>query len=412
MGSGAARTYSYDRFNRLISVLQGGSNVMSLDYDAAGRLATTAAGAAPTDATTSQYLYDGDQPILELTGLGAIGRRFVPGPGLDNVIVQIDHDGGGVPERRWILSDDLGSVAALTDRTGKAIRFNAYGPFGEPSSGNIGRMGYAGALTLPEIGMVHLRARAYAPNLGRFIQPDPIGTAGGINLYAYAGGDPMNAVDPLGLMEQPSGPEPYCPGPLDVRCTNPPPRTQPEIIVVTAKMLEEFLTRVRRELGTEVERTIRDNLCTRGIEGWEAAGAVALGVGDSLSFGLYSQGVALIPGSNVTEAQLTSSWYKAPVGVLGSLSTGRLAYAAIAKTGAATARTWREAVDFRNDLKGVFSFTFDRHPRRKNADVELQRRGSPEAVRAAAGRTNPGLNIAAGTGASGSLIVLSDQPPC
>ncbi len=97
---------------------------------AATRLATTATGAAPTDATTSQYLYDGDQPILELTGLGAIRRRFVPGPGLDNVIVQIDHDGGGVPERRWMLSDDLGSVAAVTDRTGKATRFNAYGPFG------------------------------------------------------------------------------------------------------------------------------------------------------------------------------------------------------------------------------------------------------------------------------------------
>lgn len=76
------------------------------------------------------------------------------------------------------------------------------------SAGNIGRMSYAGALTLPEIGMVHLRARAYAPNLGRFIQPDPIGTAGGINLYAYAGGDPMNAIDPLGLRCTPQPPAP------------------------------------------------------------------------------------------------------------------------------------------------------------------------------------------------------------
>ena len=211
---GPARTYSYDRFNRLVQVLQGGSNVMSLEYDAAGRLARTTAGAAPTNATTSQYLYDGDQAIVELTGLGAIRRRFVPGPGLDNIIVQIDHDGGGVPERRWILSDDLGSVAALTDRTGKAIRFNAYGPFGEPSAGNIGRMGWAGALTLPEIGMVHLRARTYAPNLGRFIQPDPIGTAGGINLYAYADGDPVNNIDPLGLMSESGS---VC-QPLDGKC--------------------------------------------------------------------------------------------------------------------------------------------------------------------------------------------------
>lgn len=54
--------------------------------------------------------------------------------------------------------------------------------------------------------MVHLRARAYAPNLGRFIQPDPIGTAGGINLYAYAGGDPMNLRDVLGLLAGPPMP--------------------------------------------------------------------------------------------------------------------------------------------------------------------------------------------------------------
>jgi YD repeat-containing protein len=56
MNGGPARTYSYDRFNRLVQVLQGGANMMSLEYDAAGRLARTASGAAPTDATTSQYL--------------------------------------------------------------------------------------------------------------------------------------------------------------------------------------------------------------------------------------------------------------------------------------------------------------------------------------------------------------------
>lgn len=40
----------------------------------------------------------------------------------------------------------------------------------------------------------------YDPGTGRFTQEDPIGLAGGMNLYGFAGGDPVNFSDPLGLM--------------------------------------------------------------------------------------------------------------------------------------------------------------------------------------------------------------------
>jgi uncharacterized protein RhaS with RHS repeats len=46
----------------------------------------------------------------------------------------------------------------------------------------------------------HNRARDYDPVLGRYIQADPIGLGGDVNPYVYAGADPVNMIDPEGLL--------------------------------------------------------------------------------------------------------------------------------------------------------------------------------------------------------------------
>ena len=48
-------------------------------------------------------------------------------------------------------------------------------------------------------GLLYRRNRYYDPATGRFTQEDPIGLAGGMNLYGFAGGDPVNFSDPFGL---------------------------------------------------------------------------------------------------------------------------------------------------------------------------------------------------------------------
>jgi RHS repeat-associated protein len=57
----------------------------------------------------------------------------------------------------------------------------------------------AGTPTSAGGGYVYMRNRWYDPQTGRFLSQDPIGLAGGVNLYAYAGNNPASYSDPFGL---------------------------------------------------------------------------------------------------------------------------------------------------------------------------------------------------------------------
>ena len=91
-------------------------------------------------------------------------------------------------------------MIAQADCAGNRQTLNRYDEYGKPQSTNTGRFQYTGQAWLPEIGAYDYKARIYAPHLGRFLQTDPIGYGGGMNLYAYVGGDPVNLIDPTGLI--------------------------------------------------------------------------------------------------------------------------------------------------------------------------------------------------------------------
>jgi RHS repeat-associated protein len=69
------------------------------------------------------------------------------------------------------------------------------------------RFAGAGTPTSAGGGYVYLRNRWYDPQTGRFLSQDPIGLAGGVNLYAYAGNNPASYSDPFGLCKDPSDPD-------------------------------------------------------------------------------------------------------------------------------------------------------------------------------------------------------------
>jgi len=184
--AGPGGSYGYDTQNNLTSA--GGA---TFTFDPLNRLERVAGTA------TTRFLYDGLQVVGEYPATGSTpSARYVPGVGLDDVLVS--YAGSGTSSRIWQLADERQSVIGLADGAG-AARVQAYDEYGVRASAYTSRFQYTGQMWLPDAGLYHYRARAYDPNLGRFLQTDPIGYAAGANLYAYVGGDPVNRVDPSGL---------------------------------------------------------------------------------------------------------------------------------------------------------------------------------------------------------------------
>jgi len=198
LATGNYTQYTYDAENRLTTVDEFAAGnptaafTSTYRYDGLGRRIEKVA-----NGQTTRYIYDGEDILLESDGSNVLQARYTHGPGIDEPIAVTK---GGATY--FYHQDGLGSVTDLTDSTGATAKSYAYDAYGNivDQTGTIEQpYTYTGREFDAESGLYYYRARYYDPATGRFLQKDPIGLRGGINLYRYVGGNPIRFRDPYGL---------------------------------------------------------------------------------------------------------------------------------------------------------------------------------------------------------------------
>ncbi|MFZ3200580.1 MAG: RHS repeat-associated core domain-containing protein [Candidatus Acidiferrales bacterium] len=183
--SDGTNSYAWNGRNQLASMNMGAA---SFQYDPLGRRV-----AKTVLFGTTNYLYDGANPVQELAGTTPTAN-LLTGLGIDERFTRTDSTATAN-----FLTDALGSTLALTDGSGNTLASYTYEPFGNTTvTGSSASTYQFTGRENDGTGVYVFRARYYNPTLQRFVSEDPIGTGGGINLYAYVSNDPILLTDPSG----------------------------------------------------------------------------------------------------------------------------------------------------------------------------------------------------------------------
>ena len=197
--------YRYDALNRLVRVSSRETTVHFL-YDGKNRVV-----ARNYDGRIVLNTYEGWNLIEEYGVTGQQQARYVHGPRIDEVLAAVNRHG-----LFYLHYDGLGSVTILTDEDGAVEETYSYTINGEVTmrgaegeerdeSAVGNRWMFTGREYLREIGLYDYRNRVYSAELGRFLQPDPIGFgAGDVNIYRYVLNNPVSFADPWGLWKCPT----------------------------------------------------------------------------------------------------------------------------------------------------------------------------------------------------------------
>jgi RHS repeat-associated protein len=173
IGSPLAATFVYDGFGQRYSKTNPGSNPINYTYDLASHLLEENNSGSVTD-----YIYLNGNPL----------SIFVPGVSYGNLY--------------YVHTDRQATPQFVTNTAQTSVWSTTYQPYGTTPtivSSITQNLRFPGQTSDLETGFNYNHFRDYMPNLGRYLESDPIGIWGGLNPYRYANANPGQFTDSMGL---------------------------------------------------------------------------------------------------------------------------------------------------------------------------------------------------------------------
>jgi RHS repeat-associated protein len=212
-------TYTWDAENRLVGMAvntsAGPQYTLTFAYDPKGRRIQKMVATNGVTIYTDNFLYDGWNLIGEVGTSGSLVRGYLWGNDLSGSqqgaggvggLLEVSYCGAQTTNC-FAAYDGNGNLCGLVNAAdGTTVARYEYGPFGEVIRAT-GPMAKASPFRFStkyqddETDLLYYGYRFYNPSTGRWPIRDPIEEKGGINLYEFAGSDPIDRYDLLGLVE-------------------------------------------------------------------------------------------------------------------------------------------------------------------------------------------------------------------